>query len=178
MNYNLFWFDIKEKHIIQISCPCFVFIFVLIAFETLQSEMIDEYFENFLNIVHHSRTYRRSCWFCSHKYDFYCGALAAFCLYSLARSQLSFSILLPKSEIDKFPMRFCCWFVFAAAAAAAVISLLLLFFLFLLLLLLLLLFRFLCLLCFHNFALASGFIYGDMDSRIVCTYNLCSLGRF
>lgn len=56
-------------------------------------------------------------WFCSHKYDFYCGALAAFCLYSdrsLTRNYLR-RLFLVQNKIDKFPMRFC-WFVFAAAA--------------------------------------------------------------
>lgn len=37
---------LKKKDITQIACPRFVFIFVLIAFETLPSELIDEYFEN------------------------------------------------------------------------------------------------------------------------------------
>lgn len=60
---------------------------------------------------------RCSCWFCSHKYDFYCGALAAFCLYSdrsLTRNYLR-RFFLAQNKIDKFTMRFC-WFVFAAAA--------------------------------------------------------------
>lgn len=74
--------NIKSKHTNQITCPRFVFIIVLIAFDPPQSEKIDEYIRQiFLNIVPpHQRTYSRrcSCWFCSHKYDFYCGALAAF----------------------------------------------------------------------------------------------------
>lgn len=110
---------------------------------------------------------RCSCWFCSHKYDFYCGALAAFCLYSdrsLTRNYLR-RFFLAQNKIDKFPMRFrCCCCIL------------------LLLLLLLLLFRFLCLLCFHNFALAFGFIWIWIFTSTyiyICIYIICvRLGDF